>query len=103
MSEREVMPDADDWRPGLQGRNITQPPRIEGAITWHRFVPHYRMLEYPTIMPIWLEPMCEQPDCPANFGDCRIWYKSDALAKCVDCGRPAVKYVLAEPEEPAQQ
>ena len=41
------MPDAESvsLRRG-QRPDITQPPRLEGAITWHRFVPHHRLLSY---------------------------------------------------------
>ena len=50
---------------------------------------------------IWLEPACEREDCRAYWGQCRIWHDEDVWGQrgCDECGRHAVKYVLAEPDE----
>lgn len=50
---------------------------------------------------IWLQPWCDRCEKSA-YGDGRQWCQDDVWSKCGECGKPSVKYVLAEQGDPKE-
>ena len=54
-------------------------------------------MEFENPKTIWLQPWCY--DCEGigkQFDTGRLWAEDDPWGKCDDCGRKAVKYIIAK-------